>query len=62
MFETAGRRGCAGAGPLHCDFIDDTIKLLNDDAALELFVCIIVALVGVVTGTRKTHIIFCGRV
>ena len=54
-FETADRRGCAGAEPLHCDFIDDTIGLLNDDAALELFVCIIVALVAVVTGIRKTH-------
>ena len=53
--ETAGRRGCAGAGPFHCAFIDDTIKLLNDDAALELFVCIIVALVAVVSCVCKTH-------
>ena len=30
--QTAERRRCAG--PLQCDVIDDTIKLLNDDAAL----------------------------
>ena len=35
--------------------IHDTTKLLND-AALELFVCIIVALVAVVSCVRKTHI------
>ena len=52
--QTAERRRCAG--PLQCDVIDDTIKLLNDDAALELFVCIIVALVAVVSCVRKTHI------
>ena len=32
------------------------IKLLNDDAALEFFVCIIVALVAVVSCVCKTHI------
>ena len=47
--QTAERRRCAG--PLQCDVIDDTIKLLN-----ELFVCIIVALVAVVSCGRKTHI------
>ena len=52
--QTAERRRCAG--PLQCDVIDDTIKLLNDDAALELFVCIIVALVAVVRCIRETHI------
>ena len=36
--------------------IHDTTKLLNDDGALELFVCIIVALVAVVSCVRKTHI------
>ena len=41
---------------LQADLIDDTIQLLNDDAALELFVCIIVALVAVVSCVRKTHI------
>ena len=51
---TAERRRCAG--PRQCDVIDDTIKSLNDDAALELFVCIIVALVAVVSCVRKTHI------
>ena len=52
--QTAERRRCAG--PLQCHVIEDTIKLLNDDAALELFVCIIVALVAVVSCVRKTHI------
>ena len=51
--QTAERRRCAG--PLQCDVIDDTIKLLNDDAALELFVCNIVALAAVVSCVRKTH-------
>ena len=62
-----GRR-CAGAGLLQRDLelrlelpgvanaIHDTIKLLNDDAALELFVCNIVALAAVVSCVRKTHI------
>ena len=36
--------------------IQDTTKLLNDDAALELFVCNIVALAAVVSCVRKTHI------
>ena len=52
--QTAERRRCAG--PLQCDVIDDTIKLLNDDAALELFVCNIMALAAVVSCVRKTHI------
>ena len=52
--QTAERRRCAG--PLQCDVIDDTIKLLNEDAALELFVCNIVALAAVVSCVRKTHI------
>ena len=51
--QTAERRRCAG--PLQCDVIDDTIQLLNDDAALELFVCNIVALAAVVSCVRKTH-------
>ena len=51
--QTAERRRCAG--PPQCDVIDDTIKLLNDDAALELFVCIFVALVAVVSCVCKTH-------
>ena len=46
--------GLECAGPLQCDVIDDTIKLFNDDAALELFVCIIVALVAVVSLTLFT--------
>ena len=50
--QTAERRRCAR--PLQCDVIDDTIKLLNDHAALEVFVCIIVALVAVVSCVRKT--------
>ena len=49
--QTAERRRCAG--PLQCDVIDDTIQLLNDDAALELFVCNIVALAAVVSCVRK---------
>ena len=52
--QTAERRRCAG--PLQCDVIDDTIKLLNDGAALELFVCNIMALAAVVSCVRKTHI------
>ena len=52
--QTAERRRCAR--PLQCDVIDDTIKLLNDDAALELFVCNIVTLAAVVSCVRKTHI------
>ena len=52
--QSAERRRCAG--PLQCDVIDDIIKLLNDDAALELFVGIIVALVAAVSCVRKTHI------
>ena len=54
--QTAERR--RSAGPLQCDVIDDTIKMLNDDAALELFAWIIVALVAVVSCVRKTHICF----
>ena len=34
----------------------DTIKLLNGEAALELFAWIIMALVAVVSCVRKTHI------
>ena len=41
---------------MHCDFIDDTIKLLNDEVALELFAWIIMALVAVVSCVRKTRI------
>ena len=44
----AERRGCAGTGPLQRSVIHDIIKLLNGEAGLW---------VGVVTGTRKTHII-----
>ena len=54
--QTAERRRCTG--PLQCDVIDDTIKMLNDDAALELFAWIIVALVAVVSCVRKTNICF----
>ena len=36
--------------------IHDTIKLLNGEAALELFAQIIMALVAVVSCVRKTHI------
>ena len=36
--------------------IHDTIKLLNGEAALELFAWIIMALVAVVSCVRKTHI------
>ena len=36
--------------------IHDTIKLLNGEAALEVFAQIIMALVAVVSGVRKTHI------
>ena len=48
--EVAERRGCAGTEPLQLQrsVIHDLIKLLNGDAGLW---------VGVVTGTRKTHII-----
>ena len=46
--QVAERRGCAGTGPLQRSVIHDIIKLLNGDAGLW---------VGVVTGTRKTHII-----
>ena len=56
--QTAERRRCAGVGPLQCDVIDDTIKLLNDDAALELFAWICMAMVAVVFRTHKTHISF----
>ena len=53
--QVAERRGCAGTWPLQRSVIHDTTKLLNGDAGLW---------VGVVTGTRKTHIItfFGGRV
>ena len=46
--QVAERRGCAGTGPLQRSVIHDTIKLLNGDAGLW---------VGVVTRTRKTHIV-----
>ena len=44
----AERRGCAGTGPLQRSVIHDIIKLLNGEAGLSE---------GVVSGTRKTHII-----
>ena len=46
--QVAERRRCAGTGPLQRSVIHDIIKLLNGEAGLW---------VGVVTGTRKTHII-----
>ena len=42
--------------PVDLCAIHDTIKLLNDDAALELFVCNIVALAAIVSCVCKTHI------